>query len=143
VLPQIGQGQRRGTSLDHDGAHEFAAQHAFDWSSALDDALLDPRIKLIVIATPHSLHLQQVLAAAAASKAVFCEKPLALTKVDAMWAVEACRQAGVPLGLGANKRFWPSMRELTRIVRSGELARSSNTYSLRHSSALARTHRTK
>jgi predicted dehydrogenase len=111
----------RGISLDDDSAREFAAQHAFDWSSALDDALLDPRIKLIVIATPHSLHLPQVLAAAAAGKAVFCEKPLALTKVDAMRAVEACRQAGVLLGLGANKRFWPSMRELTRVVKSGEL----------------------
>lgn len=111
----------RGISLEPDGAREFAAQHGFDWSSALDDALGDPRIGLVVIATPHSLHLPQLLAAAAAGKAVFCEKPLALSKAHALRAVEACREAGVPLGLGANKRFWPSMRELARIARSGEL----------------------
>jgi predicted dehydrogenase len=35
--------------------------------------------------------------------------------------VEGCRRAGVPLGLGANKRFWPSMRELAAVVKSGQL----------------------
>lgn len=40
---------------------------------------------------------------------------------DAARAIEACRRAGVPLGLGYNKRFWPSMRELKRIVDSGVL----------------------
>lgn len=111
----------RGISLEDDSARGFAAQHGFDWSSVLDDALQDPRIKLVVIATPHSQHLPQLLATAAAGKAIFCEKPLALNRDNAVKAVEACRQAGVPLGLGANKRFWPSMRELARVVKSGEL----------------------
>src|SRR5262249_28505242 len=72
-------------------------------------------------ATPHSLHLPQVVAAAKAGKQVFCEKPLALTRADAAAMVEACERAGVVLGVGQNRRWWPAMRELKRLVESGAL----------------------
>ena len=52
---------------------------------------------------------------------ILVEKPLALKKADAVRSTSACREAGVLLGLGTNKRFWPSMRELRRVVASGEL----------------------
>jgi len=100
---------------------DFAAEHGLQLSSELGDALADPEIHAVVLATPNSLHPQQVIAAASAGKAVFCEKPLALTRADAERAVAACRKAGVPLGVGQDKRYWPSMRELKRIVDSGEL----------------------
>jgi predicted dehydrogenase len=48
-------------------------------TSSYEDVLSDPSIHAIVVATPHSLHVDQVVAAARAGKAVFCEKPLALT----------------------------------------------------------------
>lgn len=111
----------RGVSLEPQAARDFAAGHGLDLSSTLDDALADPRVQMVVIATPHSLHASQIGAAAAAGKAVFCEKPLALSRAEAQRAVEACQRAGVPLGLGANKRFWPSMRELSAVVASGQL----------------------
>lgn len=111
----------RGVSLEFQAARDFAEAHGLELSSRFDDALADPRVQMVVIATPHSLHPSQVGAAAAAGKAVFCEKPLALSRAEAQQAVEACERAGVPLGLGANKRFWPSMRELAAIVASGQL----------------------
>jgi predicted dehydrogenase len=52
---------------------------------------------------------------------VWCEKPLALTRREAEHAVAACRAAGVVLGLGNNKRLFPAMVELARIVAAGEL----------------------
>jgi len=52
---------------------------------------------------------------------VFCEKPLSLKRADAERAIAACRKAGVPIGVGTNKRFWPSMVELRRVVKSGLL----------------------
>jgi len=85
--------------------------------------LADPIIDAVVIATPHSLHCEQIIAAAAAGKAVFCEKPLTLKKVEAARAIEACRAAGVVLGVGTDKRFYSSLRELIRVGRSGELGR--------------------
>jgi len=110
-----------GVSKEPEGVRDFALEHDFRLSTELDDALADPRVEAVVLATPHSQHLAQIEAVAAAGKPVFCEKPLALTRADAIRAVEACRNAGVPLGLGHNKRFWPSMCKLKQIVASGEL----------------------
>ena len=65
-----------------------------------------------MLATPHSLHSPQVIAAARAGKHVFCEKPFALTKADAEAAVAATQAAKVTLGLGYNRRFHPEMTKL-------------------------------
>ena len=92
-------------------------------TSKLEDALADRSIRAVVLATPHSLHLPQVLAAAAAGKHVFCEKPLALTLADATRMVQACERAGVVLGVGHNRRWWPAVRELQRIVAADELGK--------------------
>lgn len=98
----------------------FARQHGLTLGS-FAEALGDPGIDAIVLATPHSLHAEQIVAAAKAGKPVLCEKPLTLTRADAVRAIEACRQAGVVLALAENHRFWPNMRELHRIAACGEL----------------------
>jgi predicted dehydrogenase len=87
----------------------------------LDAVLADGTIGAILLATPHSQHPAQVIACAAARKQVFCEKPLALSRSDAIRMFDACREAGVALAVGHNRRFWPSMRALRGIVASGEL----------------------
>ena len=94
------------------------------WSDALaniDGVVADARVQAVFLATPHSLHVDQIIAVAHAGKPVWCEKPLALTRVQAERAIAACREAGVMLGLGNNKRCFPSMRELARIVADGTL----------------------
>lgn len=111
----------RGVARRPDAVQEFAARHGLALSSALDDALADPRVEALVLATPHSLHVDQVVAAARAGKPVCCEKPLALTRAGAERAVAACRDAGVVLATGQDKRHWSSMRELKRVVESGRL----------------------
>jgi predicted dehydrogenase len=102
-------------------AHEFAARHGFRLASSYEEALADAAISAVVLATPHSLHLPQALSAAAAGKHVFCEKPLALTRRDADQMVRACQKAGVVLGVGQNRRWWPAMRELKRLADTGAL----------------------
>jgi predicted dehydrogenase len=104
-----------------EAAQPFAAEHGLSLAADLDAVLADRGIDAIVLATPHTQHTGQIVAAARAGKAVFCEKPLALARADAQRSIEACRRAGVTLALGYNKRFWPSMRELARVAASGEL----------------------
>ncbi len=87
----------------------------------LDAVLADKDVQAVVLATPHSLHSAQVVAAAQAGKHVFCEKPFALTKADAEAAVAATKKAGVTLGLGYNRRFHPEMTALRDRIRSGDL----------------------
>jgi len=104
-----------------DKSREFADKHRLRLSSDYAELLADPAIRMIVLATPNSQHPAQVIGAAQAGKAVLCEKPLALTRADAERAVSACEKAGVLLGVGQDKRYWPSMRELKRVVDSGVL----------------------
>ena len=110
-----------GVDANAAAAREFAARHAFPLLSSYEHVLADAAIPAVVLATPHSLHKPQVLAAAAARKQVFCEKPLALTRRDADEMVLACQRAGVVLGVGQNRRWWPAMRELKRLADSGAL----------------------
>ncbi|HYS57589.1 MAG TPA: Gfo/Idh/MocA family oxidoreductase [Burkholderiales bacterium] len=111
----------RGVDTDPDVARGLAARHGFKPSSDLAEALADPAVQALVLVTPHSLHREQVVACALAGKHVFCEKPLALTKADAQIMIAACARAGVVLGVGHNRRLWPSMQRLGRAVEGGEL----------------------
>jgi len=104
-----------------DKSREFADEHRLRLSSDYAELLADPAIKMIVLATANSQHPDQVIAAAQAGKAVLCEKPLALTRADAERAVLACKNAGVLLGVGQDKRYWPSMQEMKKVVDSGVL----------------------
>jgi predicted dehydrogenase len=111
----------RGVDSAPDKAREFAARHGFALHGDITDVLADPAIKAVAIVTPHSLHRRMVEAAAAAGKHVFCEKPLALNTTDAAAMIEACRKAGVALGIGHNRRLWPSMQAVKQLAVSGEL----------------------
>ncbi|MBK5103838.1 MAG: Gfo/Idh/MocA family oxidoreductase [Burkholderiales bacterium] len=87
----------------------------------LAQALADPQLDAVVLATPHSMHAEQVVAAARAGKHVFVEKPFTLDAASARAAAAACRAAGVVLALGHNRRFLPAFIEMKRIVAAGEL----------------------
>ena len=100
-----------------------AAELGLEAVGSLDTVLADRSIGAVVLATPHSLHGEQILAAAHAGKAVFCEKPLTLTKAEAARAIDACHKAGVVLGVGTDKRFYPAVAELLRMAKTGELGR--------------------
>ena len=102
-------------------ARDFCDTHGIVLTDSFDGILKDDAIEAVLLATPHSLHHDQVIAAASHVKLVFCEKPLALRRDDAARMFEACRTAGVVLAVGHNRRFWPSMRSLREIVLSGEL----------------------
>jgi len=108
-----------GVTKEPEAARELADRHGIPLSTDIDAVLDDPRVEAVVLATPHSLHADQIVRVAAAGKPVFCEKPLALERADAQRAVDACRRAGVVLGVGQNKRYWPSMAEFRRVMASG------------------------
>src|SRR6266550_1632795 len=104
-----------------DELKQFAAAQKLTLYDSYEKALADPQVQAVVLATPHSLHTEQVIAAARAGKHVFCEKPFALTKADADAAVNATKKARVTLGLGYNRRFHPEMTKLRNQIRSGEM----------------------
>src|SRR5262250_2967130 len=80
----------RSQAEDH---QQFAAAQKLTLHQTYEEALADPQVDAVVLATPHSLHSPQVIAAAKAKKHVFCEKPFALTHADAEAAVHATTAA--------------------------------------------------
>ena len=104
-------------------AQAFAAAHGIALVSDYAAALADPRIDAVVLATPHTLHAEQVIAAARAGKHVFTDKPFALTVASAAAAVRACAEAKRVLAVGFNWRYQPALQEIRRMVQDGRLGR--------------------
>jgi predicted dehydrogenase len=109
----------KGVSKEPEQVADFAAAKGFELTADFDAAIADPRVQAVFLATPHSLHVEQISAVAKIGKPVWCEKPLALTRAEAARAVAATQKAGVPFALGNNKRCFSSMRELKHVVASG------------------------
>ena len=111
-----------GSARNHtDDIKAFAKARKFELYKSFEDMLKHPGLDAVVLATPHSLHVPQTIAAAKAGKHVFCEKPFALSGAEAREAVDAVEKAGVTLGLGYNRRWHPEMTRLRTMIDSGEL----------------------
>src|SRR5262245_17309062 len=110
----------RGVTLEPEQVKDFAAEKKFQLGTSYEEVLEDKSIDAVILATPHTRHRQQVEAAAAKGKHVFCEKPFALNRADAEAAIAACRRAKVALGVGHNRRMWPSVAKIKELMTSGE-----------------------
>ena len=74
-----------------------------------------------MIAAPARFHADLVEAAAGAGKAVFCEKPMALTLADADRAVAAAEAAGAAAGQGFDRRFDAGFQAAHDLVAAGQV----------------------
>lgn len=103
-------------------AAEAAASFGFetstgDWRSII----ADPSIDVVDITTPNALHKEMALAAIAAGKHVYCEKPLAPLAADAIEMADAAEAAGVRTQVGFNYLCNPIMMLAREMIQSGEL----------------------
>jgi predicted dehydrogenase len=102
-------------------AEDYAREQGFRLHDDLAGVLADPDVAAVILATPHLDHDDHIVATAQAGKAIFVEKPFTLTRAGAERAIAAVQQAGVPIGLGHNRRFHPHMADLRRRVADGAL----------------------
>ena len=98
----------------------FGAAAAFDNVAAL---LEHPGIDAVLIASPTTLHAEQIAQVAQAGKAIFCEKPVALGLKETRDALAVVQKSGVPFQIGFNRRFDAGFREVARAIQAGELGR--------------------
>jgi predicted dehydrogenase len=108
-------------SRDPASQKEFSQKTGIKVVSSYGRVLKDPEINAVVLTTPHSLHVKQIVQAAKAGKHVFVEKPITLRKKDAEKAIEAARAAGITLGIGLNRRYQPSFVEMMNRIRAGAI----------------------
>ncbi|MEO7726700.1 MAG: Gfo/Idh/MocA family oxidoreductase [Burkholderiales bacterium] len=104
-------------------AAAYAKRQDFPLYDNYGKILVNPRIDAIVLATPHSQHAGQIIAAAKSGKHVFAEKPFALTGEDAAACVDACASHNVTLAVGYNWRFQPALQEIKRMLADGRLGK--------------------
>ena len=99
---------------------EYAQAHDIEHGTAEIDDLLG-RCDAVYISTTNEKHKAQALAAIAAGKHVLCEKPLAMTVVDAVEMVAAANDAGVEFGTNHHLRCMGVHRRIREIVQGGEI----------------------
>jgi predicted dehydrogenase len=99
-------------------AEEYGAEPA-----ASIEGLLRGQADAIYVATPASMHAQQVRACAEAGKHVLCEKPLGMTVAEAKKMIALCRKKGVKLGCAFMMRFVAQHRQALALIEQGRLGR--------------------
>ena len=99
-------------------AQELGFAHATaDWRSMVEN----PEIDVIDITAPNALHKEMALAAIAAGKHVYCEKPLAPLASDARERTEAAEAAGITTQVGFNYLCNPMLALARQMIEAGEL----------------------
>jgi inositol 2-dehydrogenase len=85
------------------------------------DVITDPEVDAVWICSPSSYHADQIKAAAANKKHVFCEKPIATDLSETVEAINACNDAGVKLMIGLQRRFDQNFRRVKAAIDAKEV----------------------
>ena len=93
------------------------------WTDDYRQLLAREDVDAVDICVPNHLHAEIVLAAAAAGKHIYCEKPLAMNVAEAQAMAEAVAAAGVIAQMTFNFRFFPAVLRARQLVQEGFLGR--------------------
>jgi predicted dehydrogenase len=102
---------------------DFIAETGIKLYEEYGQLLKDKDVDAIILATPHSMHVEQIKLAAEHKKHIYVEKPIALTLNETRTALEAARTAGVEIAVGFQRRCHPSMVAALDAVRDGKIGR--------------------
>ncbi len=90
-------------------------------TTELDEILKRPDVDAVLILTPNHLHASHTIAAAKAGKHILCQKPLAMSLVEARQMIDAARDNQVLLMASFVKRFWPYYERVKSLIDEGVL----------------------
>jgi len=105
---------------DREKVQQAATNYGFDtWTTEWRDVIKSPDVQVVDICTPPGTHTEIATAAAEAGKAVICEKPLAVTYLQAAQAAVAVKKAGVLNAVGFNYRRLPAVSLMKQMIDQG------------------------
>ncbi len=113
-------------SRSEDKRAAFAAKYGCRAVSSYETILTDPEIEAVVNTTPNDVHLETTRAAAEAGKHVFLDKPIANSVSDARAITQCCREAGVVLAMGYQRRRETHFRWIKRQIDAGNFGKLVN-----------------
>jgi predicted dehydrogenase len=111
---------RRDIAQARESARQYEIPLAYD---SVAELCSSPQVEAILVTSPNSLHLKDVITAIEAGKAVLCEKPLAMNAAEARQMVEAARRKNVRFGVAHVFRFDDSVRKFREHVAAGAIGR--------------------
>ncbi|WNQ10585.1 Gfo/Idh/MocA family oxidoreductase [Paenibacillus aurantius] len=112
--------------MRRDGAKaaDYAQRHGVPkWYDDADALIRDPEVDAVYIATPPAFHKPYTLAAAAAGKPVYVEKPMAMSFAECEEMIRACREAGVPLFVAYYRRMLPRFLKIKELLAEGAIGK--------------------
>ncbi len=112
-----------------DKRNAFAKKYSCVAAPSYEAILADKNIDAIINTTPNSVHRETTVAAAQAGKHVFLDKPIANTVADGRALTEACRKAGVVLGMGYQRRREGQFRWIKQQIDAGVFGKLVNAES--------------
>ena len=120
-----------------DAARSLASRYGANAASSPTQLITDPDVEAVVIAASSTAHAELVTAVAAAGKAVFCEKPAAMTLAEADSSLAAVEAAAVPFQVGFNRRFAADFQAAHAAIARGEVGTPQLLRSLTRDPGLA------
>lgn len=103
---------RTGSNAQSVAVANNARYSTTDYQQILDDKNVD----MVIICTRHNLHAQMIVRAMKAGKAVFVEKPMAITEEETELVIKTAKETGVPFLVGFNRRFSKYAQEAKKVV---------------------------
>ena len=92
------------------------------WAT-LDEALCDPAVQAVYVATPVFLHAEQTIQSLRAGKYVLCEKPMAMNEAEARAMVEAATGSCRTLGVAYYRRTYPKLQRAKQLLEAGAIGK--------------------
>jgi 1,5-anhydro-D-fructose reductase (1,5-anhydro-D-mannitol-forming) len=123
VIPAI-EGESRSCLyglVSHDPA-KAAPYNTRVWPT-LDEALTDPAVQAVYVATPVFLHAPQTIQALRAGKHVLCEKPMAMNEAEARAMLQTAEQCGRIFGVAYYRRAYPKVLRAKELLAAGVIGR--------------------
>src|SRR3984885_10950844 len=98
-----------------------AAPYAVRVWQSLDQALADPEVQAVYVGTPVFLHAPQTIQSLRAGKHVLCEKPMAMSEVEARTMLNAAEQSGKTFGVAYYRRSYPKVQRAKELLATGAI----------------------
>ena len=96
----------------------------------LDEALSDPEVAAVYVATPVFLHAPQTIQSLRAGKHVLCEKPMAMNESEACSMVQTAKEIGRTFGVAYYRRAYPKVQRAKQLLDAGVIGKPSSPNSL-------------
>jgi myo-inositol 2-dehydrogenase/D-chiro-inositol 1-dehydrogenase len=106
---------------DEAAAQEVGASFGVPVHASADELISSPEVDAVAVCSVSGTHVDLIVAAAAAGRPVFCEKPLSLSLAEVDRALAAVDRAGVLLQIGFNRRFDPGHKSVRDAVAAGAI----------------------